>query len=66
MRRAALARTTVLAPARYRESQTISQSVFQRRADLASLHVEFGKRTEARIRHLEATDARVAWDALSA
>jgi putative membrane protein len=65
VRRAALARTTILAPARYRESQTISQSLFQRRARLASLHVEFGKRTTARIRHLEAADARAAWDALA-
>jgi putative membrane protein len=64
MRRAALARTTVLAPARYRESQTISQSVFQRRADLASLHVEFGKRTTARVRHVEAREALGAWESL--
>ncbi len=64
VRRAALARTTILAPARYRESHTISQSLFQRRARLASLHVEFGKRTDARIRHLDAADARAAWDAL--
>ena len=64
VRRAALARTTILAPARYRESQTISQSLFQRRARLASLHVEFGKRTTARIRHLEAADARAAWELL--
>jgi putative membrane protein len=64
IRRASLARTTILAPARYRESQTISQSVFQRRAELASLHVEFGKRTTARIQHLDAADARAAWEAL--
>jgi putative membrane protein len=64
VRRAALARTTILAPARYRESQTISQSLFQRRARLASLHVEFGKRTTARIRHLEATDAEAAFAAI--
>jgi putative membrane protein len=64
VRRAALARTTVLAPARYRESQTVSQSLFQRRAGLASLHVEFGKRTDARIRHLEAGEALAAWEAL--
>ena len=64
MRRAAVARTTVLAPARYRESQTISQSVFQRRADLASLHVEFGKRTTARVRHVDAREALGAWESL--
>ena len=64
MRRAALARTTVLAPARYRESQTISQSVFQRRAGLASLHVEFGKRTTARVRHVDAGEAFGAWESL--
>jgi putative membrane protein len=64
VRRAALARTTILAPARYRESQTITQSLFQRRARLASLHVEFGKRTTARIRHLEAADAEGAFAAL--
>ena len=64
VRRAALARTTILAPAHYRESQTISRSVFQRRARLASLHVEFGKRTKARIRHLEAADAEAAYAAL--
>ena len=64
VRRAALARTTILAPARYRESQTISRSLLQRRARLASLHVEFGKRTTARIRHLEAADAEAAFAAL--
>ena len=64
MSRAALARTTVLAPARYRESQTISQSVWQRRAELASLHVEFGKRTTARVRHVEAAEARSVWESL--
>jgi putative membrane protein len=65
MRRAALARTTILAPARYRESQTVSQSVWQRRAELASLHVEFGKRTTARIRHIEAGEARSVWESLA-
>jgi putative membrane protein len=65
MRHAALARTTVLAPARYRESQTVSQSVWQRRADLASLHVEFGKRTTARVRHVDAGEAVAAWRSLA-
>ena len=59
-----LARTTVLAPARFRESHTLAQNFFQRRADLADLEVAFGKQTTARIRHLEAADARAAWSAL--
>jgi len=59
-----MARTTVLAPARFRESHTLAQNVFQRRADLADLEVAFGKRTTARIRHLELADARSAWAAL--
>jgi putative membrane protein len=60
-----VARTTILAPARYRESSTISQSVCQRRAELASLHVEFGKRTDARVRHIEAGAAWAAWESLA-
>ena len=59
-----LARTTVLAPARFRESHTLAQNVLQRRAGLADLEVAFGKQTTARIRHLEAADARAAWSAL--
>ena len=59
-----LARTTVLAPARFRESHTVAQNVFQRRASLADLSVAFGKQTTARIRHLDAADARAAWDTL--
>jgi putative membrane protein len=59
-----LARTTVLAPARFRESHTLAQTLFQRRAGLADLEVAFGKQTTARIRHLEAADARAAWSAL--
>ncbi len=55
-----IARVTVLAPARLRESHTYSQNLFQRRADLADLSVAFGKGTTARIRHLEAADARAA------
>jgi putative membrane protein len=59
-----LARTTVLAPASNRESHTLVQNLWQRRADLADLEVAFGKQTTARIRHLEATDAHAAWSAL--
>jgi len=59
-----LARTTVLAPAHNRESHTLVQNLLQRRADLADLEVAFGKQTTARIRHLDATDARAAWAAL--
>jgi len=55
-----IARVTVLAPVRLRESHTYSQNVFQRRANLADLSVAFGKSTKARIRHLEAADARSA------
>ena len=53
-----LAQTTVLAPARFRESHTLAQNLLQRRAALADLEVAFGKQTTARIRHLELTDAR--------
>jgi putative membrane protein len=59
-----LARTTVLAPARFRESHTVAQNPFQRRARLADLSVAFGKQTTARIRHLDAADARGAWERL--
>lgn len=59
-----IARTTILAPARYRESHTWAQNVFQRRAALADLEVAFGKRTTARIRHLDAATAQAAWSAL--
>jgi putative membrane protein len=59
-----VARTTVLAPAHFRESHTLAQNLFQRRADLADLEVAFGKQTTARIRHLELAEARAAWTAL--
>ena len=59
-----LARTTVLAPARFRESHTLAQNLFQRRAHLADLEVAFGKQTTARIRHLDAAEAHAAWSAL--
>jgi putative membrane protein len=54
------ARVTVLAPVRLRESHTVSQNPFQRRAQLATLTVPFGKSTAARVRHVEAADARAA------
>lgn len=59
-----IARTTILAPARYRESHTWAQNVFQRRAALADLEVAFGKKTTARIRHLDAATAQATWRAL--
>ena len=42
-----VARVTVLAPARFRESHTVVQNVFQRRAALADLDVAFGKKDDA-------------------
>jgi putative membrane protein len=60
-----LARVTVLAPARNRESHELAQSLLQRRARLADLRVDFGKQTAARIRHLEHAAAAEAWEALS-
>jgi putative membrane protein len=59
-----VARTTVLAPAAFRESHALVQNVLQRRARLADLEVEFGKSTTARIRHLDDGTARQAWAAL--
>jgi putative membrane protein len=52
-----LARTTVLAPARLRESQTVAQNPLQRRAGLADVQIAFGKRTVARVHHLDAAAA---------
>jgi putative membrane protein len=60
-----LARTTVLGPARYREWHELSQHPLQRRARLADVFVAFGKQTDARIRHLEATTAAGLYDRLS-
>jgi putative membrane protein len=60
-----IARTTVLAPARRRESVTLAQNAFQRRAALADLIVEFGKRTTAHVHHLDAAAAREAFDTLA-
>jgi putative membrane protein len=59
-----LARTTVLGPARYREWHELSQNPFQRRARLADVFVAFGKQTDARVRHLEATTAAGLYDRL--
>ncbi len=60
-----LARLTVLAPSHNRESHELAQSVLQRRARLADLRVDFGKRTHAHIRHLDERDATRAWEALT-
>jgi putative membrane protein len=56
-----LARTTVLAPARHRESHDIEQTALQRRARLAHVSIAFGKRTNARIRHLDLDVAHELW-----
>jgi putative membrane protein len=61
-----LARITVLAPSSNRESHEVAQSLLQRRARLADLRVDFGKKTHAHIRHLEAADATAAFEALAA
>ena len=61
-----LARITVLAPSSNRESHELAQSLLQRRARLADLRVDFGKRTHAHIRHLDAADATAAFEALAA
>src|SRR3954452_20681584 len=61
-----LARVTVLAPSSNRESHELAQSVLQRRARLADLRVDFGKKTAARIRHLDEADATDAWQTLAA
>jgi putative membrane protein len=59
-----LARSTVLAPAAARESHDLAQTVLQRRARLADVAVAFGKGTIARVRHLDADDARGLWAAI--
>jgi putative membrane protein len=59
-----LARSTVLAPAAGRESHDLAQTVLQRRARLADVAVAFGKGTVARVRHLDAEDARGLWAAI--
>jgi putative membrane protein len=60
-----LARRTLLAPARRRESHTVEQTLLQRRASLADLEVEFGKSATARVHHLEAATAQGVFDRLS-
>lgn len=59
-----LARTTILAPARHNESHDLEQTALQRRARLAHVSVAFGKRTTARIRHLDLDVARALWSAV--
>jgi putative membrane protein len=59
------ARTTVLAPAINRESHAISQTLLQRRARLANLAVEFGRSTNASIRHVEAAVASDTWERIA-
>ena len=61
-----VARKTVLAAAVNRESHSIAQSVLQRRASLADLDVAFGKRTAARLHHLEAATAQALFERLTA
>jgi putative membrane protein len=56
-----LARTTVLAPAANRESHDLAQTVLQRRGRLADVSVAFGRRTSARIRHLDLDTALDLW-----
>jgi putative membrane protein len=60
-----VARTTVLGPARHREWHERRQNVWQRRARLADVFVAFGKRTGARVRHLEAATAEALFEQLS-
>ena len=65
VRRLGFARTTVLARAADGESRTLAQNVLQRRADLADFEVAFGKRTTARVHHLDAALAREAFAQLT-
>jgi putative membrane protein len=59
-----LARTTVLGPAAHREWHEIAQNPLQRQARLADVVVTFGKRTSARVRHLELATARRLFERL--
>jgi putative membrane protein len=61
-----LARTTVLAPVANNEGYGLAQTPFQRNADLASLEVRFGKKTTARIQHLDVEAAANAFAAIGA
>ncbi len=65
VRRLGFARTTVLARAADGESHTLAQNVLQRHAGLADLEVAFGKRTTARVHHLDAALARDAFAQLT-
>jgi putative membrane protein len=65
VRRLMLARTTVLAPAALRESVTLGQTVLQRRGRLADLVVAFGKRTRARVHHIDADVAHLVCGAFT-
>jgi putative membrane protein len=59
-----LARTTVFGPAALRESHELAQNLFQRRGRLADVVVAFGKRTSARVRHLEVETAGALFNRL--
>jgi putative membrane protein len=59
------ARTTVFGRAALRESVTVGQTVLQRRGRLADLSVAFGKRTRARVHHLDADAAEEAFATLT-
>ena len=65
VRSARLARRTVLAPGRRRESHTLKQTQLQRRARLADVVVPFGSGTVARAHHLEAATAGELFERLS-
>jgi putative membrane protein len=65
VRSARLARRTVLAPGRRRESQTLAQTQLQRRARLADVYVEFGSETVARAHHLDSDTAAGLFERLS-
>jgi putative membrane protein len=55
----------VLGPAAHREWHEVAQNPLQRRARLADVVVAFGKRTSARVRHLNATTAQGLFERLS-
>jgi putative membrane protein len=59
-----LARVTVLGPAANREWHQVAQNLLQRRARLADVVVAYGKRTSARVRHLEAATASALFERL--
>jgi putative membrane protein len=59
-----LARVTVLGPAANREWHEVAQNLLQRRARLADVVVAYGKRTSARVRHLESWTATALFERL--